>query len=205
MHIKQVDILGSDIYQFRKEVICNDENFDISYLDNDHMYDANIPEEVWKFSFTKWNSLNFDSLHGVYINNALVAISGSKLYGQNKNFLRVGMMYYVLKKYRSNVRSPLWIKSGLLDQSVLNYKNIDYSFISIYPHNNKLKAWINAFSRQRRLGQLGSQEHLANLKSFKKFDNEILFNNVNQSIFYRSETISSEFSVLDMIKEIADT
>lgn len=204
MNIKKINPFSNEVYNFRKEIICDEEGADQSYLDVSYKYDKSIPEEVWKFSQQKWNSLALDSLHGVFFNGELAAISGSKLYGKDKNFLRTGMMYYILKRFRNVIRSPLWANNGLLETSVSEYPFIDYSFISIYPHNHKLKAWVEAFSRKERLGQLGDNSHISTLKSFQKFESEIQFNNVNQSIFYRLENINSNISIIDLINEIQD-
>lgn len=205
MIVKKIDPFELDVYNFRKEIICNDENQDILYLDTEVKYSPEIPEEVWKFSLKKWKSINFDSLYGLYIDHELTAISGAKLYGNDKNFLRLGMMYYVLKRHRKQIRSPLWLKDGLIETALKDYKNkIDYSFISIYPHNEKLKSWILAFSRQQRLGQLGLNGHLDLIKSFKKYDNDVYFNGVSQSIFYKTENQNTLSSVLDLIGEIQD-
>lgn len=204
MKIKKIDPFSIDVYNFRKEIIEIDENYDICFLDKEIKYNKNIPEEVWKFSFKKWNSLNLDSLYGVFINNELAAINGVKLYGKNKNYLRAGMMYYILKRFRKNLRSPLWIKNGLLDTAIKDFRNIDYSFISIYPHNKQLASWVKAFSRKKNLGQLGTNiDSLYNLKTFTKYPNPIYFNNVQQHIFYRQESINS-ISIEDLVLEIQD-
>lgn len=205
MILKEIDPLGTDVYNFRKEIITVDENSDISFLETDIKYSKDIPEEVWKFSFRKWNSLDLDSLHGIYIGNELAAISGSKLYGKEKKYLRTGMMYYILKKYRKEIRSPLWIKDGLLDTAIIKFQpRISCSFISIYTHNVKLKKWVDAFSRKERLGQIGIDNHHVHvLKTFKKYPNEIMLHGVLQHIFYRFEN-SECLSIDNVVDEIRD-
>jgi hypothetical protein len=203
MDVRKLDPFSLDVYNFRKEVIITDENSKEIYLQEDVPYDKNISEEVWKFSKRKWNSLNFDLLYGVYFENELASISGSKLYGNKKNILRTGMMYYTLKRFRTELRSPLWTEQGLLHKSIDFFDNIDYVFISIYPHNNKLKSWINVFGRGNRLGQLHSNNHLSVLKSFSKYPVDVKISGVFQTIFYLKKN-SNKISIEEMIDEIAD-
>jgi len=187
MNVKIVDANSIDVYNFRKEIICVDEKSIEDYLTDDIKYNKNIPEEVWKFSKLKWESLGFDALYAVYVNDEIAAISGAKLYGR---FLRVGMMYYVLKRFRKSVRSTLWANDGMLTTAVNDFaKQIDYSFVSIYAHNTRLEAWCRALIRGKRYGQIGNgTEHIDLLKSYTMDNDLIMFNNVPQYILYRKET-----------------
>lgn len=206
MQVKKINPNDIDVYNFRKEIICVDEKSDIKYLENDidRKHNDEIPEEVWKFSLRKWNSLNLDSLYGVYVGNDLVAISGAKLYGKQNNYLRAGMMYYILKRFRKTLRSPLWIKDGLLDAAVKDYASIDYTFISIYAHNSRLQAWATAFARHGRMSQLGPNSYqLENLRTFSKYKDLVMIKRVPQHVFYRKENNTS-IDVENMIQEIQD-
>jgi hypothetical protein len=187
MNIKIVSADSLDVYNFRKEIICVDENSDEKYLTQNIKYDKDIPEEVWKFSKLKWESLALDKLYAVYSDGEIAAISGAKLYG---SYLRVGMMYYVLKRFRKTVRSTLWSPDGMLQTAINDFRNdIDYSFVSIYPHNTGLEAWCRALIRGKRFGQIGNGvEHIDLLKSYTMDSNPIIFNNVPQYILYRKET-----------------
>lgn len=205
--VKRIDPHSNDVVNFRKEVITQDENNDLKYLTDDIKYNPDIPEEVWKFSFRKWNSLNLDALYGVYHNNDLAAISGAKLYGKNKNFIRVGMCYYTLKRFRNIVRSSLWnlmIPAALDDFQNHRNINIDYSFVTIYPHNNKLEIWSKKLIKKESYGQIGNGlNHIALLKSYSMEDKFIKINGVLQRILYRTEN-KNTITLNDFYKEIED-
>lgn len=187
MNVKIIDATSIDVYNFRKEIICIDENSTEDYLKYDIKNNNTIPEEVWKFSKLKWESLNLDKLYAVYVDGEIAAISGAKLYGR---YLRVGMMYYVLKRFRKTVRSTLWANDGMLTMAINDFlQDIDYSFVSIYAHNKRLEAWCRALIRGKRYGQLGNgSEHIDLLKSYTMDSTPIIFNNVPQYILYRKET-----------------
>lgn len=205
MEIRRVDPFGDEVYAFRREIICIDEGSSEKYLTEDIKHSPDMPEEVWKFSLRKWRSLELTNLHGVFIDGDLAAVSGSKLYGLGSRYLRTGMMYYVLKRYRKDVRSTLWKSGGLLDSALDGYRDqLDYSFVSIYPHNNKLMAWCKALMRQHGYGQIGiNQEHVDLLSSYRMSDITIRFNNVDQYILFRSESVNAP-PVEQMLEEISD-
>jgi hypothetical protein len=188
--IQQVDPFSSLLYDFRKEIIEEDEGYtDYNCIDEDIYHRFNMSEEVWKFSRIKWNKTKFTALHGVFIDGDLACISGSKLYGRNKNYLRVGMDYYVLKRFRKVCRSWLWKPQGLIETSLSEQKNIDYSFVSIYPHNSRLHNWCKALIRGERYGQIGNgNEHIDLLQSYTMEDDTIILNGVPQYILYREES-----------------
>ena len=143
-------------------------------------------EEIHKYSNEIWNRVGFDQLYGVTINGNVVAISGSKLYGNN---IRFGMRYYVLRKYRKIVRSQLWKPNGILDLTLKDFPNVDFSFVSIYPHNNKLKKWVEALKRKQRYGQIGNgSDHLDLLKTYTVYPESVLLKGVDQHIIYRNES-----------------
>lgn len=201
--IIQIDPVSNDAFLFRKEIICNEHNESDNFLYNMVPYSADMNEEVWKFSKKKWESVGFDSLFGVYYNNELAAISGAKYYGPASEYLRVGMMYYVLKRYRYVVRSMLWAPGGLIEAALTYHKLnslIQYSFISIYPHNSKLAALCNVMTRRDRLGQIGNgKTHINLMKSYAVYDKQIEFNGVNQHILYRPEVEFDDDNIDTMI------
>lgn len=208
IQVRQIDPYCNDMYNFRKEIICIDEHASENFLHTIIQYQINIPEEVWKFSKKKWDSIAFDGLFGVYYNGELAAISGSKLYGPRKEYVRVGMMYYVLKRFRKLVRSTLWSPGGMIDSALRYHKltsEIEYSFVSIYPHNSKLLALCAVMSRRLGYGQLGNgKEHISCMKSFSVYNTQILFNGVYQHILYKAEHPNVS-NIRLMINAIQDT
>lgn len=202
--VKEIDPFSDTVYNFRKEIITVDEKYsDTACLEKDIDRIENMPEEVWKFSTRKWNKIGLTQLHGVFVGNELACISGSRLYGEN-NLLRLGMHYYVLKRFRKVCRSWLWKPQGLIEHALKNYDNLDYSFVTIYPHNSRLESWCKALIRGKRYGQIGNgTEHLELLNSFKMQNGYISFNGVPQYVLYRQEK-NKAMSYEDMISKIAD-
>ena len=206
IQVRQIDPCGSDVYAFRKEIICIDEKSDERFLHDIISYSSTIPEEVWKFSKKKWESIGFDGLFGVYYNGELAAISGSKLYGAKSEYVRLGMMYYVLKRFRESVRSTLWSQGGMIETALCYHKltsGIDYSFVSIYPHNSKLTALCATLLRRKGYGQIGNGvTHIDLMKSFTMHNRPIYFNGVFQHILYRAEI--DNLSSIDIMIDILD-
>lgn len=202
--VKQIDPFSTDVYDFRREIIVGDEKSSEVYLHKDIDRHNDIPEEVWKYSLRKWNSINLSALHGVYIDNELACISGSRIYGKKNNFLRAGMHYYVLKRFRKQCRSWLWKPNGLIETALKDHKDLDYSFVSIYPHNSRLASWCKALQRGKRFGQIGNgSEHLNLLSSYYMEKEPIKFKGVEQFILYRQEKYTP-VSYNDFVHEIQD-
>jgi hypothetical protein len=203
---QQIDPAGKDAYMFRKEIICNEYNATDEFLTTLIPYNKNMEEEVWKFSKKKWESIDFDSMFGVFCNGELAAISGAKYYGPNKEYLRVGMMYYVLKRFRQEIRSTLWAPNGLIESALAFHKlssPLDYSFISIYPHNSKLTALCNTMTRRKGYGQIGNGSvHIDLMKSYSVHSQKIMFNSVDQYIMYREER--NHTSNIDVMIDVLD-
>lgn len=202
--VRQINPFSKEVYNFRKEIITVDEKFsDTTCLEQNTKRTPSMPEEVWKFSARKWNKIGFTQLHGVFVNNELAGISGCRLYG-DKQLLRLGMHYYVLKRFRKECRSWLWKPNGMLETALDNFNNLDYSFITIYPHNSRLQRWCDALIRGKRYGQIGNgSSHLDLLNSYSMKDKLIYFNGVPQYVLYRQEK-KSAMLYNEMISEIED-
>lgn len=202
--IKQIDPFSDQVYNFRKEIITVDENFsNTTCVKQNIARTPDMPEEVWKFSTRKWNQIGLTKLHGVFVDDELAGISGCRLYGDGQ-LLRLGMHYYVLKRFRKICRSWLWKPNGMLETALNNFENLDYSFVTIYPHNSRLQRWCEALIRGKRYGQIGNgSSHLDLLKSYSMKDKRIYFNGVPQYMLYRQEK-KSAMSYDEMISVIED-
>lgn len=202
--VRQINPFSEQVYNFRREIITVDENFsDTTCLEQNIERTPFMPEEVWKFSTCKWNKIGLTELHGVFVNEELAGISGCKLYG-NHRLLRLGMHYYVLKRFRKDCRSWLWKPNGMLETALRNFDNLDYSFVTIYPHNSRLQRWCEALIRGKRYGQIGNgSSHLDLLNCYSMKDKPICFNGVPQYVLYRRER-KSAMPYDEMISEIKD-
>jgi len=202
--VQEIDPFGKDVYNFRKEIITVDEQSSARYIENSIDREPNMPEEVWKYSTRKWQSLQLSRLYGVYINNNLACISGCKVYGDRAEFLRLGMHYYVLKRFRQKCRSMLWKPSGIIETALSDFADIEYSFVSIYAHNSRLENWCKALMRGKRYGQIGNgRQHISLLKSYSMKEHPICFKGVPQHILHRKEC-KSACSYNDFISQIQD-
>jgi hypothetical protein len=185
--VRVIDPFSDEVYNFRKEIICTEESASETYLTTNISYSPEIPEEVWKYSKKKWESLQLTQLYGVFVDNTLAAISGTRLY-TNSSVLRLGMMYYVLRKFRTTLRSSLWVPGGMIESALsqLCYQSVSMTFISIYPHNSQLAAWCKALIRKHGLGQIGNgTSHLGLLKSYTMHPEPQALNGVLQYILYK--------------------
>lgn len=202
--VKEIDPFSKPVTDFRKEIITLDENFsNIDCIEQNIERTSDMPEEVWKFSTRKWNKIGLTQLHGVFVDNKLAGISGCRLYGDGR-LLRLGMHYYVLKRFRKICRSWLWKPNGMLETALNNFENLDYSFVTIYPHNSRLKKWCEALVRGKRYGQIGNgNTHLDLLNSYSMKNDPICFNGVPQYVLYRQEknTLMSYNDMISMIKD----
>lgn len=187
------------IFSFRKYIICNQFNESEKFLYEDIKYSTSINEEVWKFSKKKWESINFKEIAALIINNNVVAISGAKYYN---DFLRVGMNYYILPEYRKIARSILWNPQGFIDTHISDKLNLSGYFISIYPHNNKLKKWVDSLANKTNFGQLCNTSALTKLNLLNISKNPIKFNGVSQYIlYYMFDKNIKEYTLLKMLED----
>lgn len=194
MELVKLDPNAEIVYNFRKEILTQDFNSFKHFLDYSFKYDPNLEEEVWKFSKTNWDKLYLDALYGIMYNGELASISGARVYGSNYygrgRYLRLGMNYYTLKRFRKDVRSTLWTHT--IPEATKEFKNLHYSFVTIYPYNEKLESWSQALiNKQYR--QLGDAEAIPTLQTYCMDDKFIKLNNVPQRILYRQENFHSYY------------
>lgn len=196
----------SRIEQFRLNVLREDLQVEPSFVDQlsgrneilKHFHDHEHVEEIYKFSKTKWLQLKCDKFLALLDDNQVVSISGVRTY--SNQFVRLGMHYYTLKKFRRIHRSILWRSNGFLEQTLIDYPDKNDFFISIYSHNKKLKAWVKYLQNGMRFGQLSQSEAgvTSNLKRFSVLP-EILFNEVPQTLLFYSKNGTS---AKDLIKTL---
>tara|TARA_B100002019_G_scaffold263965_1_gene252396 strand:- start:4932 stop:5606 length:675 start_codon:yes stop_codon:yes gene_type:complete len=202
----KLDTNNDLVYRFREEILTQDHNSHKHFLDYSSKYDSNLEEEVWKFSKTNWDKLFLDALYGIMYNGELASISGARVYGQGK-YLRLGMNYYTLKRFRKDVRSTLWTHT--IPAATKEFKNLHYSFVTIYPYNEKLESWSQSLIHKQ-YRQLGDAESIETLQTYSMDDKFITFNNVPQRILYRKENFHAYYdapyhtSIDNLYKTIAD-
>lgn len=180
------------IVGFRKRVIVEDMNIDFNELSRFTSRDEVFRkfkshpeiEEIYKFSHLKWSPTAFDSIYGIEVNKEIVSISGKKIY--SNQFVRLGMHYYTLKKFRKPIRSVMWRKNGFVDQG-MQESPYNHFFITIYAHNSKLQAWSKKLVTRNNFGQMsvGNKDIIDSLNKFKPIC-QIRFNNVQQLLLHHS-------------------
>jgi hypothetical protein len=193
----RLDPQSEELLYFRREIVEIEHQSTMDAYNN-----VDFPEDAYKFAHKKWNKTHFDALYGIRYNGELACISGCRIYGSD---LRFGMMYYLLKRFSSTVRSGLWKDGGLWDKPLTDFPGIDYSFMTIYPHNEKLKSWLHALTRGRGYGQMGDQSVVNKLKTLEVYPKPFQFNGVYQYLIYRTENINTNRSPQDVVKSIEDS
>lgn len=137
-------------------------------------------EEIFKFSRAKWDKSAFDSFAALVEGDEVLSAAGCKWY--SPRFLRVGMHYYTLKRARRDHRSLLWRKGGFFDKVRARYPAADAYFVTIYPHNAKLAAWVTRLREGGRFAQLGraNADVVERLEAFEVLPDLVTFNDVPQ-------------------------
>ena len=95
-------------------------------------------EDIYRFTDEKWFRTKFDHIDCHYVEDKISCISGVV---DVDGWMKTAVYHFNLREYSRKYPSRLFWKGGFLDRL------IDYSkgskkgvFISIYPHNNALKA-----------------------------------------------------------------
>ena len=113
-------------------------------------------EEIYKFSRHKWERAGFEAFCTLLDGGEAVSAAGCRSYGSR--FVRVGMHYYTLKKFRTLHRSPLWRSAGFVEAAMKHYRDAEGFFVTIYPHNRRLKAWAARLRAGERFAQMASDD-----------------------------------------------
>jgi hypothetical protein len=136
-------------------------------------------EDAYRFTAGKWNKTEFDFIDAHYsLTGEITNISGSKQYNQ---WMRGGMYHFGLRKYSNQYPSVLFQDSGHLVRLIeyCNKKELNGIFISIYPHENRLKALSRALKIGRSIPTSAKIELIRKLK----YKGSYIFNNVLQDFF----------------------
>lgn len=181
--IRPVDPTSPEIVRFREELITQDQHGDPQYVTDTIPYQKGMNEEIWKFSHKKWTSMEFTQLYAVFIDGEVTSVSGCKLY--RGEALRMGMLYYTLKRFRPVVRSPLWVDGGFVEHMMRDHP-APISAITIYPHNRKLQLWCDALHRRTRYGQIGTPDTVDMLSTFQLSQETTLISGVQQYVLWKT-------------------
>lgn len=143
---------------------------------------ATWSEECWKYGNCKWGRTEFDQIVAARYENKVVSMSGAKRYG--RGMLRVAMRLYTLEKYRTTFRSIMFGENGFFQHHLDFAKRnggIDCLFLSIYPHNSRLKALVKNFSGSKVDPRKGSGDFVKHLMPMK---NPVNFYGVHQHLYF---------------------
>lgn len=139
-------------------------------------------EDIYKFSFSKWQQTQFDRLESVLCDGQVICISGAKIYGQ---WLRIAMHHYLLKDYRHSHRSLLFRQHGMFQRHVdfAQTCGLQGLFFTIYPHNRRL-AKFSEFMKNIKDYPIANERLDQRMKNFCWLANTVEFHGVPQNIFY---------------------
>lgn len=167
------------IYEFRKSVCLENggsEEFlqqSLSHLETQKritLSEQTNPEEVFKFGYRKWSMASFHSIEAVILDEKIVSISACEEF--NTHALRVGMLLYTLKNYRTKVRDHMFCNNGFFSRHLkqAHFLNKKCVFLSVYPYNKKLLSHAQNIGRFKRSISKISQPYLYDLEDlgFKK-------------------------------------
>ncbi|MBY0384606.1 hypothetical protein K2X05_05555, partial [bacterium] len=135
----------------------------------------------------KWLATEFDHIDVVYVGSDIACISGARIY---KTWIRGAMFYFGLHKYRKHHGSALFKADGNFER-LLSYakeKNLHGLFISIYPHEKRLKTLCRRLKEARSIPTEGRLDLIRSLK----YRGTHTFNNVCQE-FFAIEIEGTEF------------
>ena len=199
MHSLQIQRLtnpmDSRITDFRSKV-CEENGAKKNYINNTSLDYKNTVkyvnqlsspnknfEEIWKYGNTKWTITKFDALECVFYNNLIISLSGCKAY--TNNMLRVSMHLYTLINYRKICRNFQFRKNGFFQRHLDFAKkigNIECLFMTVYPHNKKLKAHVHNLA-YRKISPDGKKHNMHFIDKLQFIDEPIIFHNVPQYFF----------------------
>lgn len=155
----------------------NDMSYTYSMMPKDH----NTFEDGYRFSATKFFKTKFHHILAVLDNDKIVAFSGAIEHGR---YMKFGVFHYILKSHRShpNVRMCFWRDNGLVDEHKRIATSIGKAglFFTIFAHSKKMQAMVNNMKGRKRHNESHSSINL----SLIKYYDEVLYQNVQQSLFY---------------------
>jgi len=198
VRITQLD--HPDLTKFRKAAIldCGGNETDIELSDGhtailEQLTDRNIKEaeEIYRYTNDKWYSTEFESVDAFYVDDQIVGISGSKIYG---NWMRGAMYYYQLKHTRKDHSTLFFRDGGQLPRLIEHAKELGcYGvFITIWPHSSQLKA----LTKRMRLGKSIPTPGNLDLIRMMKFKGISKFHGVIQDFYvYEFDTYRFKFDL----------
>ena len=142
-------------------------------------YGASRIEDIYRFTEGKWSKTNFDFIDAHYAEDGNITnISGSMKYG---NWVRGGIYHFGLRKYSKRYPSLLFQPGGHLNRLIeyCKLESMGGIFISIYPHENRLKALSLALQCGHGITTVGDIELIRMLKYRGTYN----FNGVDQDFF----------------------
>lgn len=136
--------------------------------------------ELYKYSESKWNRTQFAQIEAFEVNGEICSISGCQIM---KQWLRIGMHHYSLKKYRHQYRAFMYRKNGFFSRHLAFAKknSLKGLFFSVHAHNSRLSAYIKNLKEKRFSPE---SEDILYIKDVRHLENTVVFNGVTQNIFY---------------------
>lgn len=148
-----------------------------------HIHGYGYSIDSYRFSSEKWRDTQFDWLYGADLDGHLGSLCGFKRYFSNR-YVRAGMHYYTLTRYRASLISILWREGGFLDTIMPTLSGYEGVFFSIHAHNDRLRAIHRSMLTERR-HQLGNKAAgVKYLDSFMSLPGMYSINGVQQHVYY---------------------
>lgn len=150
-------------------------------------------EDIYRFTDEKWYRTHFDHIDCHYVDDKISCISGVV---DCNGWMKAAVYHFNLREYAKTYPSRLFWKGGFLDRLIDYSQDKKGVFISIYPHNNALKALCKKLKDGTGIPTETNNHEL--IRSLK-YKGTHLYNDVEQD-FFVLEFGSNDFN----FKEIND-
>jgi hypothetical protein len=136
-------------------------------------------EDIYRYTKLKWDSTHFDHVDTHWVDDEVSCISGAVRYG---SWIKGAVYHYNLRKYSIENRTLLFKDGGMLDRLIAYAEELglDGVFISVYPHNQKLKSLVKRLKNGLSIPTTGNLEKIRSLR----YHGVETINNIQQEIFY---------------------
>ena len=152
-------------------------------------------EDVYRMTQQKWKDYQFEAIEAFLLDEQVVAISGVRRYG---SYLRILMNHYLLKSLRKHSSGLAWRAGGFVERHLAYAKEKGYEgvFFSIYAHNSRLSRYVDYMKVKK------TNRTKPFLHHFNALPNKVIFNGVEQTIFYKMLNPEKKFDVQIIANEV---
>lgn len=186
------------LLEFRMNVIeeCGGDKLDAdveySYSEIMNKYSNNDRvEDIFRYTKKKWMLTSFDHIDTYMIDGQISCMSGAVIY---KSWIKGAVYHFNLRRYSVYNRTLFFRDDGMFDRLVeyATMKGLNGVFISIYPHNQKLRYLTNRLIYGKSIPTTGNLSKIRDMR----YHGDRNINGVMQSVFVYPITAEFDDTVL---------